>query len=179
MSVVAASRTGSGSRPRDAAPEPPLPEPARPELPLIVYFSSVSENTHRFVQKLGAPHRRIPLIDRAGAFRIDEPYVLVIPTYGGGKISDAGKIAAHAGGGYVPKQVIRFLNDQHNRSLIRGVIAAGNTNFGEEFCLAGEIVSRKCEVPYLYRFELMGTAEDVDRVRSGLAEFAAGPVFRR
>ena len=29
------------------------------------------------------------------------------------------------------RQVVKFLNDVHNRSLIRGVIAAGNTNFGE------------------------------------------------
>lgn len=151
---------------------------ASPELPLIVYFSSVSENTRRFVDKIGARSRRIPLIDRSGEFQVDEPYVLVSPTYGGGKVSGAGN-AAHAGGGYVPKQVIRFLNNPRNRSLIRGVMAAGNTNFGEEFALAGDIISGKCQVPYLYRFELMGTAEDVDRVRVGLAEFAAGPAFGR
>jgi len=154
----------------------------RDGLPLIVYFSSVSENTHRFVEKLGTRAARIPLIDRTGDFRVDEPYVLVCPTYGGGKISDRGEAAgvtAGTGGGYVPKQVIKFLNDEHNRSLIRGVIAAGNTNFGAEFCLAGDIVSNKCQVPYLYRFELMGTSDDVDRVRAGLAEFAAGPAFTR
>ncbi|MGV7541077.1 class Ib ribonucleoside-diphosphate reductase assembly flavoprotein NrdI, partial [Mycobacterium kansasii] len=78
---------------------------------------------------------------------VDEPFVLITPTYGGGK-----QATAVSGGGYVPKQVIRFLNDQHNRSLIRGVIAAGNTNFGEEFCFAGDVISRKCRVPYLYRF---------------------------
>ena len=129
----------------------------------LVYFSSVSENTHRFVQKLGMPATRIPL---HGPIRVDEPYVLVLPTYGGGRATpdiDAG--------GYVPKQVIAFLNDEHNRSLLRGVIAAGNTNFGAEFCYAGDVVSRKCGVPYLYRFELMGTDEDVAEVRAGLADF--------
>ena len=74
-------------------------------------------------------------------------------------------------GGYVPKQVIAFLNNEHNRSLIRGVIAAGNNNFGAEFAYAGDVVSRKCGVPYLYRFELMGTPDDVDAVRAGLADF--------
>lgn len=138
--------------------------------PLIVYFSSVSENTHRFVQKLDMRAERIPLLDRTGVFRVDEPYVLVCPTYGGGK-------ATGQPGGYVPKQVIRFLNDEHNRSAIRGVIAAGNTNFGEEFCYAGDVIARKCRVPYLYRFELMGTTDDVDRVRAGLAEFAQSPAF--
>ncbi|GAA2067198.1 class Ib ribonucleoside-diphosphate reductase assembly flavoprotein NrdI [Williamsia deligens] len=132
--------------------------------PLIVYFSSVSENTHRFVEKLGLRSVRIPLRGDVPALVVDEPFVLVLPTYGGGKASGERS-------GYVPKQVIAFLNDEHNRSWIRAVIAAGNTNFGEEFCLAGDIVSRKCRVPYLYRFELMGTAHDVERVRSGLAEF--------
>lgn len=142
--------------------------PLHHELPLIVYFSSVSENTHRFVTRLCARAIRIPVNDRHGTVTVDEPYVLISPTYGGGKVSSA------TGGGYVPKQVIRFLNDAHNESLIRGVIAAGNTNFGEEFCLAGDVISRKCGVPYLYRFELMGTTDDIERVRSGLAEFATG-----
>jgi protein involved in ribonucleotide reduction len=129
----------------------------------LVYFSSVSENTHRFVQKLGLTATRIPL---RGSIRVDEPYVLVLPTYGGGHATPDINV-----GGYVPKQVIAFLNDEHNRSLLRGVIAAGNTNFGAEFCYAGEVVSRKCSVPYLYRFELMGTDEDVQAVRAGLADF--------
>ena len=134
----------------------------------VVYFSSVSENTHRFVQKLGLPAVRIPL---HGRIEVDEPYVLILPTYGGGKdVSGSGGPDPDAGG-YVPKQVISFLNNEHNRSLIRGVIAAGNTNFGAEFCYAGNVVSRKCEVPFLYRFELMGTPEDVEAVRAGLADF--------
>ena len=136
----------------------------------LVYFSSVSENTHRFVQKLGLPATRIPL---HGRIRVDEPYVLVLPTYGGGRATpDWGHrpVAGDSAGGYVPKQVIAFLNDEHNRSLLRGVIAAGNTNFGAEFCYAGNVVSRKCAVPYLYRFELMGTDEDVQAVRA-LADF--------
>jgi protein involved in ribonucleotide reduction len=129
----------------------------------LVYFSSVSENTHRFVQKLGLDAIRIPL---HGRIQVGEPYVLVLPTYGGGHATPD----IHAGG-YVPKQVIAFLNDERNRSLLRGVIAAGNTNFGAEFCYAGEVVSRKCGVPYLYRFELMGTEDDVAAVRTGLADF--------
>lgn len=126
----------------------------------LVYFSSVSGNTHRFVEKLGAPARRIPLRASDPALRVDEPYVLIVPTYGGGN-----------GSGAVPKQVVRFLNDPHNRVLLRGVIAAGNTNFGEAYCLAGPIISAKCSVPYLYGFELLGTTEDVTRVREGLRQF--------
>ncbi|ATQ28351.1 ribonucleotide reductase [Rhodococcus ruber Chol-4] len=133
----------------------------------LVYFSSASENTHRFVRRLGLPATRIPLHDRDGAFEVHEPYVLILPTYGGGTT------ATGRDTNFVPKQVIRFLNNPHNRALIRGVIAAGNTNFGESYCYAGDVVSQKCKVPYLYRFELMGTAEDVERVREGLTQFWA------
>jgi len=148
------------------------------ETPLIVYFSSVSENTHRFVEKLGMRARRIPLIDHDDTFTVDEPYILISPTYGGGKASDGAEVGRPGrNSGFVPKQVIKFLNNKHNRSLIRGVIAAGNTNFGEEFCYAGDIISNKCQVPYLYRFELMGDADDVDRVRAGLHDFAQSQEF--
>jgi protein involved in ribonucleotide reduction len=125
----------------------------------LVYFSSASENTHRFVAKLGLPAQRIPLRPADPPLEVTEPYVLVVPTYGGGNL-----------GGAVPKQVIRFLNDPGNRSLIRGVISAGNTNFGEAYCIAGEIVAAKCHVPHLYQFELMGTPDDVEAVREGLQQ---------
>lgn len=130
------------------------------DVPLLVFFSSVSGNTARFIEKLGVRAVRIPLHRSDDPLVIDEPFVLVTPTYGGGD-----------GHGAVPKQVIRFLNDAHNRSLLAGVIAAGNTNFGDTYCYAGDVIAKKCGVPYLYRFELMGTAEDVDRVREGLRSF--------
>ncbi len=129
--------------------------------PLVVFFSSVSGNTARFVEKLGLPARRIPLHRTDEPLVIDEPFVLITPTYGGGQGRGEEK-------GAVPKQVIRFLNDERNRSNLRGVISAGNSNFGEAFCLAGEIISRKCTVPHLYRLELFGTPEDVARVSDGL-----------
>ncbi|MFF2842773.1 class Ib ribonucleoside-diphosphate reductase assembly flavoprotein NrdI [Paenarthrobacter sp. NPDC057981] len=126
----------------------------------LIYFSSTSENTKRFVQKLGRDAARIPLYSQDPPLQALEPFVLVLPTYGGTN-----------GEGSVPKQVIRFLNDPRNRERIRGVIGAGNTNFADNYCAAGDIVAVKCKVPHLYRFELMGTPEDVDRVNQGLEEF--------
>ncbi len=137
----------------------------------VVYFSSVSEHTHRFVQKLGQPAIRIPI---KGAIEVQDPYVLILPTYGGGRANGPDPEA----GSYVPKQVIAFLNNEHNRLLLRGVIAAGNTNFGAEFCYAGDVVSRKCKVPFLYRFELMGTVDDVEAVRAGLNDFWKSASFQ-
>ncbi|UOQ56763.1 class Ib ribonucleoside-diphosphate reductase assembly flavoprotein NrdI [Leucobacter allii] len=126
----------------------------------LVYFSSVSGNTRRFVEQLGRPALRIPLHAKDDPLVVTDPFVLILPTYGGGPETRA-----------VPKQVIRFLNDERNRSRLRGVIAAGNTNFGEAYGIAGDIVARKCRVPFLYRFELFGTPDDVSAVHDGLEQF--------
>jgi protein involved in ribonucleotide reduction len=128
----------------------------------IVYFSSRSENTHRFVMRLELPARRIPIA--AEGLTATAPFVLIVPTY-------CGEDGRGGVKGAVPKQVIRFLNDADNRSNLRGVIAAGNSNFGATFGIAGDIISAKCRVPYLYRFELLGTEEDVANVRQGLERF--------
>lgn len=128
--------------------------------PYVVYFSSVTNNTKRFVEKLGFENDRIPLRGTDEPLRVNRPYVLIIPTYGGGNLRGA-----------VPKQVIKFLNDEHNRSFIRGVISAGNTNFGTGYAIAGDIVSAKTKVPHMYKFELLGTPTDVEKVRKGLSEF--------
>lgn len=87
-------------------------------------------------------------------------FVLITPTYADGQ-----------GRGAVPKQVIRFLNDPDTRHHLRGVIAAGNRNFGATFALAGDVVAQKCGVPVLYRFELAGTETDIARVSEGLDRF--------
>ena len=128
--------------------------------PLLVYFSSTSENTHRFVSKLGFPTARIPLRRTDPPLTVGKEYVLVVPTYGGGSVKGA-----------VPKQVIAFLNNPDNRALCRGVIASGNTNFGQAYCLAGDIIASKLGVPFLYRYELLGTPTDVARVKEGLEDF--------
>ena len=127
--------------------------------------------TKRQLDKRGLPYTTVDITANARIsdrlrnegwreLHVDEPYVLLTPTYGGGTIGKA-----------VPVQVKRFLNDERNRSGIIGVIASGNTNFGEAYGIAGDIIAAKCRVPLLYRFELMGTSEDTATVREGLRRF--------
>lgn len=126
----------------------------------LVHFSSASGYTQRFVEKLGLESTRIPLYASEPELVATGPYVLLLPTYGG-----------EEGRHSIPPQVLRFLNNAGNRDLLRGVIGAGNTNFGTSYCLAARKIAAKCDVPLLYRFELMGTPEDVDLVRQGLEQF--------
>ena len=128
----------------------------------LVYYSSASGNTRRMIDRLGLPATRLPQDPDAAPPVMDAPFVLVCPTYADG-----------LGRGAVPKAVIRFLNIEANRRLLRGVIASGNRNFGDKFALSGRILSEKCGVPLLYRFELAGTDEETARLREGLARFWA------
>lgn len=69
-----------------------------------------------------------------------QPYVLLLPTYGGRGTKGA-----------VPKPVIDFLNQQHNRQFLRGVIASGNSNFGETYAIADNIISTNAK----YHFSIV------------------------
>ena len=124
----------------------------------IVYFSNYSGNTKRFVEKLNGTSTRIPINSGDGSdIVMDREYVLFVPTYGGGSETSA-----------IPRQARRFLNVPENRAFLRGVVGFGNTNFGEHFCKAADLISRKTGVPVIAKVEIFGTTEDVERVKERL-----------
>ena len=127
--------------------------------PFVIYYSSVSENSHRFVKKLGFDSLRLPLHKSEDTPLVSQEYVLVTHTYGAGKIR-----------GSVPKRVVEFLNIEQNRNLCLGVITGGNTMFGNGAFTAGKIISQKLDVPNLYEYEILGTPEDVDAVQDILLQ---------
>jgi protein involved in ribonucleotide reduction len=124
----------------------------------IVYFSNHSGNTKKFVEKISDSPIRIPI-----NWNVDDPlivsnkYVICVPTYGGGSEKSA-----------IPRQVRSFLNIPENRELLVGIIGLGNTNFGEHFCKAAEMISAKTGKPVIAKVEIFGTPEDVQRVRDRL-----------
>ncbi len=123
----------------------------------IVYFSNVSENTHRFMQRLQR-HRqtpgtltsyRIPLQRTDIPFTMAESYILITPSYGTERTS------------HVPPQVKNFLKDETTRNHCVGVVGAGNINFGDEYAAAADAISRKLQIPILHKFELSGFDKDI------------------
>lgn len=124
----------------------------------IVYFSNYSGNTKRFVEKLDTDAIRIPIgWDPAHPVYVTGKYVLMVPTYGGGSEKSA-----------IPRQVRMFLNIPNNRAWLRGVVGFGNTNFGEHYCKAAEMISEKTGVPVIARVEIFGTDDDVNKVKERL-----------
>jgi protein involved in ribonucleotide reduction len=124
----------------------------------IVYFSNYSGNTKRLVEKLNGTATRIPIDwDSGNPTTVSSDYILIVPTYGGGSEKSA-----------IPRQVRSFLNIEQNRNLLRGVIGTGNTNFGEHFCKAAEMISAKTGVPIIARVEIFGTDSDVEKIKERL-----------
>jgi protein involved in ribonucleotide reduction len=118
----------------------------------LVYFSNVTETTHRFVQKInlhGGKAYRIPLKGDFGYCMLDQ-YILITPTYGD-----------HHGHGHLPPQVRKFLGQEDLRNMCVGVASAGNRNFGKEYGRAGDLIAAKLGIPLVLKFELAGDPDDI------------------
>ncbi|WP_375231729.1 class Ib ribonucleoside-diphosphate reductase assembly flavoprotein NrdI [Pseudoglutamicibacter cumminsii] len=126
----------------------------------LIYYSSASGNTHRFITKLNRRAARIPMRRTEPDLVAETDYVLLVPTYGGTK-----------GERSILPQILNFLREPQNRKYLRGVMGAGNSNFGAQYNIAARKIAAKLDVPLLYTFEIMGTEEDVARVNEGLDEF--------
>jgi protein involved in ribonucleotide reduction len=121
----------------------------------IVYFTSKTGNTARFVNKLG-----MESINISKDLIVKEPFILFIPTY-----------ASTDGKRSVPTPIKQFLNESVNRSNLRAIVGFGNRNFGRNFAIGAEVVSLKCKVPILHKVELFGTPEDIEIVKNRIKEY--------
>ena len=92
-----------------------------------------------------------------GGEQVDHPYILMTPSYGSPRTK-----------GYTPRQVKDFLRDNH--TFMVGVIGAGNTNFGADYCKAAHNISQKFNVPLLWRIDLRGNVEDIHTIDKGITE---------
>lgn len=73
------------------------------------------------------------------------------------------------GYGDIPTEVETFL--EHHASYIKGVIASGDTGYGEAFAQSGNKISEAYNVPYLYKIENEGTEQDIVAIQKILKEF--------
>lgn len=106
----------------------------------LVVFDSLTGNVKRFVSKLGFDTLKI-----TDTLIVDQPYYLVTYTIGFGQ---------------VPKSTSRFL--EKNGSLLLGVAASGNKNWGGSYAKSADLIAEQYNVPVVHKFELAGTVGDVE-----------------
>lgn len=109
---------------------------------MLVIYATKTGNVKRFVDKL-EDMRTLNIKDIQ---QVNEPYVLICYTTGMGQ---------------VPIEVQEFLENETNRSLLRGVASSGNKNWANNYAKSADTISQKYNVPVLLKFELSGTKNDV------------------
>ncbi|MBT2575210.1 class Ib ribonucleoside-diphosphate reductase assembly flavoprotein NrdI [Bacillus sp. ISL-51] len=106
-----------------------------------IIFDSKTGNVQRFVNKTG-----FQLIRKVDEIEdLYTPFVLVTYTTNFGQ---------------VPASTQAFL--EKNAHLLTGVAASGNKVWGEYFAKSADTISKQYQVPVLHKFELSGTAKDVE-----------------
>lgn len=117
-----------------------------------VVFISITGQTRKFVQKLDMDTLEITL-DNAFT-EIDEPYVVVVPTYD----IEATSI------------VNDFIETGDNVTYLKGVAGGGNLNFNTLFCFTARDLSKKYNVPIIHEFEFQGSVNDVNKFKEEVAK---------
>lgn len=87
---------------------------------------------------------------------VDEPYILVTPTYSTEEITE---------------EVADWLEvPRANGCQMIGVVGSGNMNFGNAFCLTARIIEEEYKVPLLGEFELKGSPHVAEQVKERIEE---------
>ena len=133
----------------------------------VYYYSSASGLVRSFAERLGRPVFNLAEREHRRS-QVDGPWVLLTPSYKtGNEANDT-----------IPEAVRRFLNDEHNRRLMVGVMGSGNRNFGRYYQMAARQIAERSGRPMLFEFELAGTPWDVEECRHVLEELDAALAVR-
>ena len=115
-----------------------------------IVYASRTGNVESIINRLEVSE---PLRIEDGSEECQEEYILFTYTDGYGDI---------------PYEVETFL--EKNGDKIKGVIASGDTGYGEAYCQAGDKISEQYNVPYLYKVENAGTDEDIEKIKDILSK---------
>jgi protein involved in ribonucleotide reduction len=105
----------------------------------MIVYTSRTGNVKHIVNNL-----KLPNIEITDDLIVTEPYFLITYT---------DKL------GEVPEVVTQFLLNNHIH--LKGVIASGNVNFGEEYCKSADVISDLYSVPVIRRIDLRGNKQDI------------------
>lgn len=108
---------------------------------MIVYHSRTG-NTKYVIDKLN-----LPSINMRECVNLQDKFILF--TYTDGK-------------GVVPMEVLQFMKKHHKNCI--GSIITGNTNFGKNFGVAGDILKNMYSIPILRKIDLRGTLSDYEYI---------------
>jgi protein involved in ribonucleotide reduction len=120
---------------------------------LLIVYDSATGKTERFVKKTN-----LPCVKITKGLSIKEPFILV--TYTTGNRTEPAR---------VPDNTLEFLENNYKNML--GVASSGHGNWGKDrYAKAGDLISRKYDVPLILKFEMGGYPSDIENFVKGAVE---------
>lgn len=113
-----------------------------------IYYDSLTGNVRRFVERLPFEAENIAEVQ----VDVKEPFVLITYTTGFGNVPPSSAEFLHLNGDY-----------------LIGVASSGNRNWGNNFGKAADRIALVYNVPILLKFELSGTADDIEKITERVA----------
>jgi len=112
---------------------------------MILYYDSLTGNTKRFVEKVQKQRPDWEIVKIKPKETIERPGHLITFTIGLGNI---------------PLTTTVFV--KNNKDKILSVSSTGNRNWGENFGLAADKISKHYKIPLLMKIEMSGFQNDVE-----------------
>lgn len=109
-----------------------------------IVYDSKTGNVERFINKLKT-QTNWNFTKNEKDLKIDQPFHFITFTTGFGN---------------VPKTTEEFLS--RNSSFLISISSSGNMNWGDNFAMAADIISKEYNIPILLKFELSGNTKEVE-----------------
>ena len=110
---------------------------------MVLAFASRTGNVKSIIDRLGVSN----VVDVSETDTLNEDFIIFTYTDGYGD---------------VPYEVEDFLSN--NSKYLKGVVVSGSKDFTDTYCMAGDRISNKYNVPLLYKVEEAGTDEDIKNI---------------
>ena len=110
---------------------------------MILAYATRTGNVKSIIDRLGVKD----VVDVNTTDKVDKDFIIFTYTDGFGD---------------VPYEVEEFL--ENNSSHLKGVVASGSKHYESTFCMAGDEISQKYNVPLLYKVDESGTEEDIKNI---------------
>lgn len=119
---------------------------------MLLVYMSVTGNVRNFVERTGFDSIEL---DTSNPFiEVNEPYVVVVPSYVG----------------HITDDVIDFVEYKDNIDYLVGFAASGNLNFDDLYCINGKELSEEFNKPLIFTFEYSGTDKDIEKFKEEISK---------
>lgn len=133
-----------------------------------ILYVSIEGNTRNFIQRLKSFFKNYhdnytvegkEISDETEPKEEKIPFFIDVPTYLEGGTGTGPRVKE-----IFTNSLSEYLDYQKNYQKLIGIFGSGNQNFNVQFTLTAKRYAKKFNSPLLYKYEMLGTKKDVQKV---------------